>query len=248
MRPSSETGRRRPMTAVRRLITCARICELHLEALPVGALEGAQQVLAREVGPRDRTVSTWVCPTNCMSAWCSTLTVSTSTPSEASSRRPSATWAARMRRASARSRRTTPWLIVRTKSWRTSATRQPSAEVMPGPRRHQHLRDGQLARERDRVERAGAAEGEQDEVARVVAALQRHEADGARHLVVGHPHDAGGDLVRARGPDARRSSCRRPRARDRAAAAPSTPSSPSGLRRPSKRLASVMVGSSPPRP
>ena len=43
---------------------------------------------------------------------------------------------------------------------------------------------------------AGAAEGEQGEVARVVAALERHEPDGARHLVIGDAHDGAGHLVR----------------------------------------------------
>ena len=47
-------------------------------------------------------------------------------------RLPSATCAARIARASSTSMRPTSWLIVRTKSWRTSATRQPSAEVIPG--------------------------------------------------------------------------------------------------------------------
>ena len=67
----------------------------------------------------------------------------------------------------------------------------------PGPRRHQHLGDHQLPRERDGVERSGAAEREQDEVARIIAALQRHETDRARHFVVGHADDGGGDLVGA---------------------------------------------------
>ena len=66
-----------------------------------------------------------------------------------------------------------------------------------GARGHQHPRDGQLARERGGVEGTGAAEREEDEVARIVAALQRDQADGARHLVVGHADDGGGDLVGA---------------------------------------------------
>ena len=39
-----------------------------------------------------------------------------------------------------------------------------------GPGRHQHGRDGELARERGGMQGAGAAEGEQGEVARIVAA------------------------------------------------------------------------------
>ena len=57
------------------------------------------------------------------------------------------------------------------------------------PRRHQHLGDAELARQRHRVQRPGAAEGEQREVARVVAARQRHHADGAGHVRVGEPDD-----------------------------------------------------------
>ena len=59
-------------------------------------------------------------------------------------------------------------------------------------RRDEHLRNRQLTRERNGVKRPGAAEGEQDEVARVAPALQRHQPDGAGHLVVGHAHDGGG--------------------------------------------------------
>ena len=59
-----------------------------------------------------------------------------------------------------------------TKSWRRSATTQPSALVRPGPRRDQDLRNRQLARQRRRMQRPGAAEGEEREVARVVAARQ----------------------------------------------------------------------------
>ena len=59
----------------------------------------------------------------------------------------------------------------------------------PGPRRDQHLRDAELARQRRRVQRPGAAEREQREVARVVAARQADHADRAGHLVVGDAHD-----------------------------------------------------------
>ena len=59
----------------------------------------------------------------------------------------------------------------------------------PGARGHQHLGNRQLAGQRHRVERPGAAEGEEDEVARVASALERHEPDGAGHPVVGHAHD-----------------------------------------------------------
>ena len=58
-----------------------------------------------------------------------------------------------------------------------------------GPRRDQHLRDAELARQRRGMQRAGAAEREQGEVARVVAARQAHHADRAGHPVVGDAHD-----------------------------------------------------------
>src|SRR5689334_19781830 len=132
-----------------------------------------------------------------MSASCWTETVSTSTPSEASMRRPSSTWAARIRCASPTSMRSTPWLIVFTKSWRTSATRQPSAEVIPGRAGTSTRGDGEFTGQRYSMERAGPAEREEHEVAGVVAALERDQADGACHLVVGHPHDRAGHFFRA---------------------------------------------------
>ena len=55
-------------------------------------------------------------------------------PSSASSARPSAAWSARMRSAAAASTSSSGWCRVRTKSWRTSASTQPSADVMPGKR------------------------------------------------------------------------------------------------------------------
>ena len=57
------------------------------------------------------------------------------------------------------------------------------------PRRDQHLGDAELARQRHRVQRPGAAEGEQREVARIEAARQRHHADGAGHVRVAEPDD-----------------------------------------------------------
>ena len=96
----------------------------------------------------------------------------------------------------------------------------------PRPRRDEQLRDRQLLRQRRRVQRPGAAEGEQREVARIVAARQAHHADRAGHLVVGDADDRrrrGGrveaerraDVLEQRGADRRPST---PRARRRAAA------------------------------
>ena len=112
------------------------------------------------------------------------------------------------------------------------------------PRRHQHLRQAELAGERDGMQRPGAAEGEQREVARVVAARQRHHADRAGHVRVGEP----GSRPRRRLPASRPSGAadlrrrRSPRTGPTAPAS-STASSAAGSSRPSTRLASVMVGS-----
>ena len=65
----------------------------------------------------------------------------------------------------------------------------------PRPHRHQHLGDAELARDRHGVQRPGPAEGEQHEVARVVAARQRDESDGAGHVRVGEPEDGGGGIL-----------------------------------------------------
>jgi hypothetical protein len=57
------------------------------------------------------------------------------------------------------------------------------------PRRHQHLGNAELARQRHRVQRSGAAEGKQREIARIEAARQRHRTDGAGHMRVAEPDD-----------------------------------------------------------
>ena len=54
-----------------------------------------------------------------------------------------------------------------------------------GARRHEHFGNAEIARQRDGVQRPRAAEREQHEVARVVAARQRHHADGAGHVHIG---------------------------------------------------------------
>src|SRR3989442_15550569 len=135
------------------------------------------------------TVSTWVWPTNCMSAWCWTVTVSVSTLSVASRRRPSAICAARIARASLTSMRRSPWLIVRTKSCRTSATRQPSAEVIPGragtstwgiasSRASATAWSGPAPPKAKRTKSRGSRPRWSDT-----------RPDGAGHPVVGHAHD-----------------------------------------------------------
>jgi hypothetical protein len=65
--------------------------------------------------------------------------------------------------------------------------------------RHEHGRDLELVRELTRVERPRSTERDQREVARVVAALHRDEADRAQHLGVRNPHSIlGGDLAERR--------------------------------------------------
>ena len=58
----------------------------------------------------------------------------------------------------------------------------PSAEKCAGKKRHDHRRDVQLARDRDGVQRAGAAGGDEREVARIVALLDRDLAHRERHV------------------------------------------------------------------
>ena len=65
----------------------------------------------------------------------------------------------------------------------------------PRPRRHEHLGDAKLARDRHGMQRPGPAEGEQHEVARVVAARQRHQPDGAGHVGIGEPEDGGSGIL-----------------------------------------------------
>ena len=113
----------------------------------------------------------------------------------------------------------------------------------PRPRRHQHLRDAELARQRHRVQRPGAAEGEQREVARIEAARQRHHADGAGHVRVAEPDHGRGRLVDAEAQAAWRASRRRRRAPAPPSPAATPRAGPLGSSRPSTRLASVMVGS-----
>ena len=68
--------------------------------------------------------------------------------------------------------------------------------------RHQDARDADLLGEGHRVHGAGAAEGDQGEVARVVAALDRDLADGRRHPRHGDADDALGQRLDAEAADA----------------------------------------------
>ena len=61
-----------------------------------------------------------------------------------------------------------------------------------GVRRDQHGGDAELARQCVGVQRSGAAEGDEHELAGIVAALHGHQAHRADHVGVGDLHDAGG--------------------------------------------------------
>ena len=66
----------------------------------------------------------------------------------------------------------------------------PQAENTDAPRGHHHLPDAELRGERDGMHAAAAAEGDQREVARVVAAIERDQLQRVDHVVVGDADDA----------------------------------------------------------
>ena len=82
-------------------------------------------------------------------------------------------------------------------SLRKPATRSPSAQSRPGRRRHDHRERAHQLRDRVGVQRPGAAEGHQRELARVVAALHGDHAQRAGHVLVDDPQDAVGGLLEA---------------------------------------------------
>ncbi len=124
-----------------------------------------------------------------MSARCSVATRSTATFSRARSASPAAICAANTSAMRPSASDSSGWLTVATKSWRRSATTQPSALVRPGRAGISTVGIASSLRERGGVQRPGAAEREQREVARVVAAREAHHADRAGHLVVGDADD-----------------------------------------------------------
>ena len=123
----------------------------------------------------------------------------------------------------------------RTRSRRSSLATRPSAESTPAAAGTSTLPMPSSSASSHACSGPGAAEGDEREVARVVAALDGDEPERAQHLGV----DDVDDRLRRRGPRARSSAAAR--------SSSSPPASASG-RRPSTRLASVTVGSSPPRP
>ena len=123
----------------------------------------------------------------------------------------------------------------RTRSRRSSLATSPSADSTPAASGTSTVAHLELVRELARVQRARAAERDEREVARVVAALDRDERAAP----------AASRRSRPRSP--RPGRCRRahaPRPRDRARARRQARSGS----RPSSRFASVTVGRVPPRP
>ena len=108
--------------------------------------------------------------------------------------------ARRPRRAGRRSERTRVAPLV--------ARDEPERREHARRRGHEHRADPELLGERARVQRPGAAERDEREVARIVAALDRDDAQRAQHLRVD-------DLDDGRGVERRRARARRPRGRAR---------------------------------
>ena len=247
-RPSRATGRRRPMTAVRRFTTRQRIClsstskrSQYARSNPTSSSSRAKSV------PPIGTVSTWVWPTNCMSASWWTATVSMSTPSAARRRRPSSTCPVRMTRASRTSIRARSRFTVFTKSWRTSATRQPSAEVIPGragtstlgiasSRASAVAWSGPAPPKANRTKSRGSWPRWSD-TSRMAPAIRSFTTRSTAAATSSGPSPRWAPSFLSNSSRTRES-----------AGTPSTPRRPRGFRRPSSRFASVIVGSSPPRP
>src|SRR5439155_10533994 len=62
------------------------------------------------------------------------------------------------------------------------ARREPERREHPGGLGHEHRLDLELVREFARMDRARTAEGDEREVARIVAALDRDDSEGSKHL------------------------------------------------------------------
>ena len=83
---------------------------------------------------------------------------------------------------------------------------EPDGRIDPGIERHDQPGHPQVARDAGRMHRPGAPEGEQHEVAQVVAAHGRDRLDGLLHLDLDDPHDAFGGRDAGRCRAARRRS------------------------------------------
>ena len=101
-----------------------------------------------------------------------------------------------------------------------------------GRLRDEHGADAELFGERARVERTGAAERDEREPARIVAALDRDDAQRAQHLSVHDLHHRSRDRCLSR-------------ARAAASRSRTSPPGSSAGSRPSRRFASVTVAPPP---
>ena len=138
-------------------------------------------------------------------------------------------------------------MCVSTRSWRRSASSWPKRAQDAGRGRNDEPPDLQFARDRRAVHRSRATERHQRALARVVAALHRHDADAAHDVGVRHAQDAHSSRDRV---DAKRAAtwvsiAVRAASRSSCILPPSRVSLPS---LPSTRLASEVVGLVPPRP
>ncbi len=112
---------------------------------------------------------------------------------------------------------------------------------------HQYLGDAEFAGDGGGVQRAGAAESEEGEVARVFAEADRDHAHGIGHAGVGDA-DHGRRGLQGREPSGVPSVSWKIPATCSTVMPPSTAARRAGSSRPSRRLASEMVGAVPPRP
>ena len=153
--------------------------QLDAETLPVRAANAARSSATVIAVESIATGRMWLWPWNCMSARCSVTTAR---------RRRSRARAAHGRSRSARRRLARPGPP---RAPRAAGSRcdevvpqvgDDAAERVgePRPRRDQQLRDAELARQRGRMQRPGAAESEQGEVARIVAARQARPCGSRR--------------------------------------------------------------------
>ena len=107
--------------------------------------------------------------------------------------------------------------------------------------RHEHRADADLADQRGAVQRSGAAEGDQGEIARIEALLDRDQPDAPGHALVDDGEDRLGGRPRRPGRAARRA--RRPRgARPRGRARSRSPCRRSGCRRSMRPSTTIRVG------
>jgi hypothetical protein len=139
-------------------------------------------------------------------------------------------------------------LTVCTKSWRMSATTQPSAEVTPGKRGTNAEAEADLLDQGAGMQRAAAAEGHGRKFRRVVALLDRHQPDRAGHLGVGKLQDRFRRLSMDSPSGVATCVSMARRAASTSSRASLPPIGRSGLMRPSTTLASVTVGRSLPSP